>query len=258
MIFSLIFPNNLNCIICNMPISKKNKYSLCRYCYEKIYFINNGCGKCGKPLINLDEELEIDNCGFCKTKNFLFDRNISTLEYNEETKSIIFGLKYRNKTFLSKNIAEMMYDSLVKNHIDILKRGDIITFVPISKNRLKKRGFNQAEKICKYLLDNLKRDESFKDIGELKLLDCLERNADTKKLSELKAKNRKNELKGVFSVKDEYKDDIKNKNIILVDDIFTTGATVNEITKVLKVKGANQVIVLTFLTGKYEKDIKTT
>ncbi len=62
-------------------------------------------------------------------------------------------------------------------------------------------------------------------------------------------------LKNSFKLKEEAKDLVYGKNILIVDDIFTTGATVDEISKVLRLAGAQELVSLTFLTGKYEKDI---
>lgn len=246
----LFFPDNLNCILCGMPISKHNKYSLCKPCFDKLYLIKESCQTCGKPTINTDDELFVDKCPFCKKKSFLFDRNISVMEYEDCSKEIIFSLKYKNKTYISKKIAKIMYDSLISREVDILKDMDIISYVPLSSERMKKRGFNQAEKICKYLVKLIHEKNTS---TKLEMKDLLCRKANTQRLHKLKAKNRKNELRGVFSLKDGCKDFIKNKNVIIIDDIFTTGSTMNEIAKVLKTSGANKVISLTFLTGKYEK-----
>lgn len=252
-VYDLIFPKNLNCIVCSMPISIENKYSLCCGCSEKIFYINSGCEKCGKPLINSSsEEVYIDDCPYCSNKNFIFDRNISVIEYGYESKKIIFDLKYKRRTFLSKIIAEMMVDGMLKNHGEVLKEIDVITFVPVSKKRLKERGFNQAEKIYTYIRDYLQDKLGDDFLSSIEFIECLDRSVDTKRLSELKSKNRKKELKGAFLLKDGIKDKILNKNILLVDDIFTTGSTADEISKVLKIKGCNKVVVLTFLTGRYE------
>ena len=77
----------------------------------------------------------------------------------------------------------------------------------------------------------------------------------TDKLHGLSSQERRRVLKNSFLIKEEMKDLIVNKNILLVDDVFTTGSTVDEMAKVLKLAGAQEVVSLTFLTGKYEKDI---
>ncbi|HBL8751931.1 TPA: ComF family protein, partial [Clostridioides difficile] len=84
-------------------------------------------------------------------------------------------------------------------------------------------------------------------IVNIPLLDCISRKKYTRMLYKLNKKERKEELKNVFVVKENVKL-INNKNILLIDDIFTTGLTTNEISKLLKLSGANKVFVLTLLT----------
>lgn len=244
-ILKLIYPDNLNCIICNMPISRKNKYSICRPCMEKIMFIHESCVKCGKPTDKNDEENKkySEACGYCKDKRFLFDRNISFLEYGDISKKIVFKLKYYNKTYIAKIAAEIIYDSMKKYEREELEMADFITFVPLSEKRIRIRGFNQAEKIAYYL--SLLTDIEEKNI--------LKRNRDTKKLYGIKSSGRKKELAGAFSIIDSEKENIYGKRIIVVDDIFTTGATMDEIAKTLKLCGVKRVVSLTLLTGKYDK-----
>lgn len=247
-IIETIYPKNLNCIICSMPISRENKYSMCKTCFDEIIFIKDSCEKCGKAIINtnLDEEVYLKDCPYCRNKNFLFDRNISILEYGEVSKKLVFFLKYGKKTYLSKIIAEMIFDSLSNsNKLEELIGVDYITYVPLSKKRLKKRGFNQSQKLAIYFSNKM----------GIECVDMLIRNKDTKKLHQLNYKERKKELKNVFSVDKKFKGEIESKNILLIDDIFTTASTVDEISKVLKLNGADKVISLTFLTGKYVKDI---
>ena len=229
-----LYPDNISCILCNKPISKNNTYSMCKDCFNSMNFILDGCVKCGKPIINYSlEEQNIEGCNYCLNKGFYFDKVISCIEYTDISKRIIFGLKYNNKTYLVKYIAMVMKEKLELENIKF----DYILFVPLHKNRLRKRGFNQAEKIAKKLGQLID-----KPVG-----DSIIRKYNTKRLYKLGKEERINELKNAFTIKNSTID-IKNKNILLVDDIFTTGSTVNEISKVLKLHGVNKVFVITFLT----------
>lgn len=248
-VFDLIFPQNLNCIICDMPISRDNKYSMCRFCYEKLYIISSPCAKCGKPLINqnLDMKNNIVDCGYCRDKNFLFERNISIIEYDDISSKMVFLLKYGLKTYVSRYIGEMMSDVILKNYRDVLEGYDIITFVPLSKKRYRQRGFNQSEKIAMEISKNIK----------IPVFDIVDRIKDTKRLHGLNLDERRRELVGKFCLKDIQKSgvDIRGKSILVVDDIFTTGSTLNEVSKVLLLGGAYKVLGLTFATGKYTNPI---
>ena len=79
-------------------------------CFSNINFILDGCIKFGKPIINYSlEEQSIDGCSYCLNKSFYFDKVISCVEYTEISKKIVFGLKYNNKTYLSKYIVLYRY-----------------------------------------------------------------------------------------------------------------------------------------------------
>lgn len=233
-ILDYIYPKNINCIICDNPIKITNTYSLCKDCFMELHFILDGCGKCGKPIINHNLEREsLNDCSYCYDKTFYFDRAISCIEYNSISKHLILDFKYKSKTYLCKYIAQIMKEKLEIECIDI----DYILFVPLHKKRLKKRGFNQSEKIAKEL----------SKLTQIPVLDCISRVKNTKKLYRLSKKERKKELKNGFSAKDNI-NLIKNKKVILIDDIFTTGSTANEISKVLKLNCVSSICIFTLLT----------
>ena len=124
-------------------------------------------------------------------------------------------------------------------------RVDYILFVPLHKKRLRQRGFNQAEKIAKKL----------GELVDIPVLDCIDRVKNTKKLYKLNKEDREKELKNGFKIKENI-NLIKNKNIILIDDIFTTGSTANEISKVLKINSVNSICIFTLLTTCVDVYIK--
>lgn len=246
LLLEVIFPENLNCVLCKMPISKVNDYSMCRYCYDDLIILNDICHVCGKPIINvnLNEEVVVDGCDFCQSKTFVFDRNISIVEYNDKSKLLIFGLKYGLKTHYYKIMGKIMTDQIKTKYLDILKEYDYISFMPLNIKRQLDRGFNQAELLAEYISNEL----------NICLLSCIERSKDTKKLYKLDARQRSRELKNAFKIKSDCYEKINGKNIIIVDDVFTTGSSMNECAKILKVNGANKILSLSFGTGKYIKN----
>ena len=234
-ILEFIYPENISCILCDRPIQKNNTYSMCKECFTNINFILDGCVKCGKPIINYSLELQsIDGCGYCFNKTFYFDKAISCLEYDNLSKDIIFKFKYSNHTYMSKYIALIMKEKLDLENLKI----DYILYVPLHKRRQNKRGFNQSQKIAKHL----------GKLIEVPVIDVLVRKEYTKRLFKLNKLERQKELKNAFMLKSNIYD-LRNKNILLVDDIFTTGTTVNEISKILKLDGINKIFVLSMLTG---------
>jgi len=157
-------------------------------------------------------------------------------------KKAVWFLKYKGKKNLARVFAEVMRDRIVEELADlsILEnfREPLLVPVPLAPKRKRERGFNQAELICKKLIE-LDKNKNFK----------LEKNVLIKpKDTEHQARieNRSERLKnivGSFSIKNPER--IKNRNIILIDDVTTTGATLNEARKVLKQAGAKKIIAFT-------------
>lgn len=198
-----------------------------------------GCGK--KNEILCEECLKrIDWPSLIKENNIF-----SASDYNDEIiKKAIWMLKYRGIKGLAEPLAELMFRRLWPK---IDKTDWLIAPIPISPKSLKKRGFNQAELIGQEFAKKIQTsDVDAKNIGCL--TNVLYKIKETP--SQVSIKNRKerlSNLKGSFSVKNP--ELIKNKNIILIDDVSTTGATLAEARKILKSSGAKKVISLVVARG---------
>ena len=226
-----------NCIILTGNSESKNAVNLNiyddeEYILEKFEEYKEGYGV-NKNKDLSSSKVEYSRCKFCENKNFYFDRAISCIEYCDKSKVLVLSLKYYGNTYMSRYIAQVMRDKLEFEQIS----ANYIIPVPLHKKRMRTRGFNQAEKIASYLSDYTK----------IPIIDCIKRNRNTKRLYALNKFQREKELKNAFEVKGG-SEKIIGKRIILVDDIFTTGTTVNEISKKLKIYGVDEIIVLTFLT----------
>ena len=147
-------------------------------------------------------------------------------------KKALWMLKYQGIKQLAKPLAELIKERIWKK----LETGDwLIVPVPLSKNKLRHRGYNQAELIAKELSDNVRADILFKKFH-------------TKSQVEVKDKEeRLANIIGSFAIKNPEK--IKGKKIILIDDVLTTGATMREAKKVLKQAGAKKVIGVVVARG---------
>ena len=221
-----------NCIILTGNNESKDAVNLKidddeEYILEKFEGYREGYGKVE------EKKIEYTRCKFCENKNFYFDRAISCIEYCDKSKVLVLSLKYYGNTYMSRYIAQVMRDKLEFEQLS----ADYIIPVPLHKKRMRIRGFNQAEKIASYL----------SEYTNIPIIDCVKRNRNTKRLYALNKFQREKELKNAFEVKGG-SEKIIGKRIILVDDIFTTGTTVNEISKKLKIYGVDEIIVLTFLT----------
>ena len=221
-----------NCIILTGNNESKDAVNLKidddeEYILEKFEEYREGYGKVE------EKKIEYTRCKFCENKNFYFDRAISCIEYCDKSKVLVLSLKYYGNTYMSRYIGQVMRDKLEFEQLS----ADYIIPVPLHKKRMRIRGFNQAEKIASYL----------SECTNIPIIDCIKRNRNTKRLYALNKFQREKELKNAFEVKED-SEEIIGKRIILVDDIFTTGTTVNEISKKLKIYGVDEIIVLTFLT----------
>ncbi|GAH06214.1 unnamed protein product, partial [marine sediment metagenome] len=152
-ILNFAFP--LNCKICKKPIQESKGYSICEDCFKTIELIEQPyCIKCGKPLIHTDffkQNREI-LCLDCKIKKYSFEFSRSTGIYDEVLKKCIHLFKYYGEKKLAKPLGKLMVDYLLKNG-EFENKLDLIIPVPLHKNDLKKRGFNQSVLLGKFVGD---------------------------------------------------------------------------------------------------------
>jgi len=153
----------------------------------------------------------------------------SVFYYSSIVKELIIRLKYKNDFICGEILAEYMVELVKDNDLQF----DLISFVPMTKIALKNRGYNQSEFLAKYLSNSL----------NIPTVCNLIKTEDTKDQIGLNGEERWNNMGKCFEVqKNDY---IKNKNILLVDDVVTTGATAFHCASILKEKGANDIYILT-------------
>ena len=187
------------------------------------------CGKIGEGYIcNSCYNMFIINKIY---KNYNSER-FHMLKYEGIIRDKLIEYKFNDKPYLYR----MFYEILIKdkNACDFFKGYDIIIPVPIHKKRKTLRGYNQSELIAKKLSDKFKMPM---------YIDVLKKQINTIPQSSLGKKARKNNAQNVYKVDNMQK--IKNKNVVILDDIYTTGATANECIKVLKDAGAYRVGIVT-------------
>lgn len=149
--------------------------------------------------------------------------------YSGVLKKLVLEFKY-NKNFAAGSLlAEFLCEVISENNIGI----DVIVFVPSSKKALRERGFNQCEYLAKEISKRLKID----------LCEDMIKVKNTKEQKLLSKEERYKNIVGAFALKSER--NIKNKRILLIDDVITTGATLHECEKILKLNGATSIKILT-------------
>lgn len=224
-LLDLFFP--IYCLGC-----EREKIWLCENCFKKIPLNSKSeCPFCQKP------SFFGRTCQKCQNKN-LNGLIIASDYQNELLKKIIFSFKYKFIKELSSYLGELLISAL-KNHPLISSiESFVIIPVPLHWRRKKWRGFNQSELLAKKI-------EEYFSIPLFEKI--LIRKKHTKPQVKLKEKERKENIKNAFTIENPCA--ILNKKIILIDDVSTTGATLEECSKVLKKAGAKEIWGLVLARG---------
>ena len=224
-LLDFLFPQK--CLVCK----EEKPEPLCSDCVSRIRYISPPfCKICGKPE---DKYFVGELCRDCAPARKPFHRARSLGMYEGALKTAIHKLKFKRKRSLGPIFGKLIIDYLKEIDID-LSEVDLIHSVPLSERRMKSRGYNQvdlfSEAVSTYFKIPLERE-------------VLVRKKETKQQFDLPRELRFKNVRGAFKIKDANK--IKDKTILLLDDIYTTGSTVFECSKALREAGAKKVYVLT-------------
>lgn len=210
------------CGICG----KINKNYICNNCYKNMYVKFKG--QCQK-IVGVG--FHPDPC-INSYKNRYFNKHIYLFKYNGIIREKIIEYKFRDKAYLKDFFTQIIIKN--KKICRFFKNYDIIIPIPIHKKRLRQRGYNQTELLAREIVKKL----------ELKTLkNALIKYKNTKPQSELNKQERMENVIGVYKVINN--EQIFNKKILLIDDVYTTGSTTNECAKVLKEAGASIIDIFT-------------
>ena len=236
-IVNLIFPGA--CRQCDAPVPANAATGcFCNRCWNTIrWFEGPCCPQCGLPYPSL-ESLSVHEqspaghlCGACRKNPPYFDRAVSAGPYEGVLAEAIKLFKYKKKVHIGRALAHSIIPLSPP-----LEKGDLncLIPVPLHPSRLREREFNQSAILALVIGERL---------GIPVLLNTLIRHVHTRPQVELGMKERRENVMGAFSVQDDAI--IAGKDIVLVDDVYTTGATVGECARVLKRHGVGRVSVLT-------------
>ena len=187
------------------------------------------CGICGKLGNNICDECYNNLKKYEIRKQY--EDVFFAYKYEGIIRNLIIKYKFNDKAYLYKTFSEILLKN--KNLCKFLESYDIIIPVPLHKKRLKERGYNQADLITK---------EIAKNSGLMYYRDVLIKNKNIKPQSVKNVQDRINDVLGIYEVKNIYL--LDNKNVLIFDDIYTTGSTTKECKKVLLDAGANKVGIL--------------
>ncbi len=258
-IMNLVYPDGIYCIGCGAIIDGKRPYNLCNKCLEHFHFANGRtCVKCGRVLSDGYERLLCNSCidaasplvdiesGEIDGDEFfdghVFDRGFTCMMYGLYEKEMVKAFKYHGKAYYARTFGEMMYDRITSALPE--RNIDIVVPVPLHKKKLRRRGYNQAELLAAETAKRMKRP----------MINALVRTVYTAPMSKLTGAERGMNLivdgeRSVFEVLPAKRSALNGKCILLIDDIYTTGATADACAAELKRYGAKEVIVLTLASA---------
>lgn len=183
------------------------------------------CPKCQVRVERLEKSFQVD------IQNKKYEKLLYIFKYESLIRKLILGYKFSNKAYINNFFANI----IIKNekNYNLLKQYDMIIPVPMHKKKMLKRGYNQTELISEKIAKNL---------GIANRPDILQKVVNTTTQSKLGGKARQTNIQHAFFIKNDI--EVEDKKIILLDDIYTTGATSEECSRVLKDAGAADVLIL--------------
>ena len=232
-LLDLVYPENLYCLCCEDTMQQNRIHGICDKCAEKMEWLTHN------PFKNRMDE-------------FAFDELYSCCVYGFYARKIMHGLKLHNKTYIAKSIGLLMAEKLRTETEASQSDGepsaepnDTLPFaaivpVPSSPQKLRQRGYNQAELLAQY---------AGKALGIPVWKDVLQKTAETASMRLASGEDRRNMLQGAFSVCENTCKKLQGKDIILLDDVVTTGSTADACAIALKDGGVRTVAVLCFASA---------
>ncbi len=227
-ILRLLYPDR--CPVCNRVLQGR---LICRGCAGKLPYVSQpACLCCGKPIADAREEY----CGDCKKQKHAFCQGKAVFVYQGAVKKMMYRYKYGNR----RDYTEFFAAEAAKRYGDWARQRAItlVMPIPLSKKKKRRRGYNQAELFARRF-------------ARLCSLPCdtkaLARVRDTTPQKQLSVRGRKNNLKNAFKIDEDV---VKSKRILLIDDIYTTGSTMDAAASVLKRAGAQEVYFLCVSIGQ--------
>ncbi len=211
-----------------------NPYPLCEICESDIQDIEFPyCRVCGKPL----PSSHIGICGGCIKRHPPFEIARSGYLYEGILKEVIHKWKYNRKRSFSRFVNSLILRAILKSDIP-LGSIDMVTYVPIPKRKLRKRGFNQTEDMANYLSLKL----------NIPIYRGLKKKPDVEDQVLLTKEERLKNVKGAFYLSESLPTNVRH--LLIIDDVYTTGATVKEVSKVfLSKRDRLKIYVFTLARG---------
>ncbi len=238
-LFATLFPSD--CRLCSLPLLRVTRLPVCSECLSQLRAITGSvCSVCGERLLS---PFVVSNpnvealCGECQKVRPVFTRAVSYGSYDSALRGLLHLLKYEQVRPAAAVLGRMLSEAIA--HLGEPSSAEVLVIpVPLHRRKLRQRGFNQAELIVKAAL----KAGPWKEKLQLRS-GVLERCRETRSQIGLTRPQRRENMRGAFVVVRQQ--EITGREILLVDDVFTTGTTVSECARVLRRAGASKVWVAT-------------
>ncbi len=237
-LLSNLFPSR--CLLCHKTIISQSdnddhkNIEICPACLSGLPYNEASCRRCAVPLVTEVEGRVL--CGRCIKKLPAFDYAYSPLHYEDDVIRLVHQFKFSEKITFSRTLGEIMLEcwqvkTTKSGNVDAPNKPDYLLPVPLHKSRMRQRGFNQSIELSRVMAKKLNIPIEY---------DAVSRIRSTSAQTGLNSVQRKKNIKGAFKVVQK----ISAKRVLIIDDVMTTGSTVNELARILKKAGVEQVGVL--------------
>jgi ComF family protein len=237
-VFSVLFPSD--CRLCGLPLLNISRLPVCPDCLSQMQPIaGKVCSVCGERVLSVYAGYDADGlprCPVCRRLKRPFGRAVAYGSYEGGLRELVHLLKYNGVRPAANVLGRMLSESMAALEGEFKQAQVLLIPVPLYRGKRRQRGFNQAELIARGALKH--------QSGRFELAtDTLERTCDTHSQIGLTSHQRRENMRGAFAVARAA--EVTGREVLLVDDVYTTGTTVSECARVLRRAGAAQVWVAT-------------
>jgi ComF family protein len=239
-LFSVLFPSD--CRICGLPLLNISRLPVCPQCLSAIEPVGGHvCSICGERVLStyaLEDDDGLLRCPVCRRVDRPFERAAAYGSYEGGLRELVHLLKYNGVRPAANVLGRMLAEALATLEPSFAQAQILVIPVPLYAGKRRQRGFNQAELIARAAMKLSSTRDRFRIAT-----DILRRTRDTHSQIGLASHQRRENLRGAFAV--TRAQEIIGREVLLVDDVYTTGTTASECSRVLRRAGASKVWVAT-------------